>query len=174
VIEGSESLAPVAVPPAELSEEDLAVLPPGARPGQSRYRFARVALAALGALAAVFLFGYLRRPAPPETVESATAAEPAPGDPTLRTTAAAPGTPTSLASPAETTVEEPEQKQLRYWGPSTAAPEADSDDPMRGPRGPSVGRFPDLPPEFWSELRRRELESRAENGQPPAADPLEP
>jgi len=168
-LESSETLAPVAVPPEELSEEELAVL----RPGHSRAPWRTVLVAGLGALAAVFLIGYLRQPTPPKTVDSTTAAEPTPGDPTPRTSAAAPTA--NVASSSETTAEEPAEKQLRHWLPSTGATEADdSDDPMRGPRGPSVGRFPDLPPEFWSEIRLRELERRGESAQQPAADPLEP
>ena len=175
MLESPETLAPVAVPPEELSDEDLAVLPAGVRPGQSRSPWRKLLVAGLGALAAVFLIGYLRQPTPPRTVDSTTAAEPTPGDPTVRTSAAAPTTPADVASSTETTAEEPVEKQLRHWVPSTAVPEADySDDPMRGPRGPSVGRFPDLPPEFWSEMRRRELERRAESAQQSTADPLEP
>src|SRR6187399_436757 len=107
MLESPETLAPVAVPPEELSDEDLAVLPAGVRPGQSRSPWRKLLVAGLGALAAVFLIGYLRQPTPPRTVDSTTAAEPTPGDPTVRTSAAAPTTPADVASSTETTAEEP-------------------------------------------------------------------
>lgn len=157
-----ETLAPVALPEAELSDEDLAVLPRGARPGASRSGLRAGLLLLLGAAAAVFLFSYARAPASaPQPMFTEAAAQPV-AAPIDRGVPAAPAPAAETANPEETTADRPTQRAAHDRRlPLTVAEESALDEEARL-RGPSVGRFPDLPPEYWSELRRRELESRAE------------
>jgi len=161
VVEHPETLAPVALPQAELSDEDLAVLPVGSRPGESR-SLRRAVLAVLGVAAAVFLFttwSSSRRSPQPHTE---TAAQSLPGEP-VETSAPRPAPSPDVTPPSEAANEAPATSRTGHgrW----VAPEADTDEALDEEarlRGPSVGRFPDLPQEYWSELRRRDLESKAE------------
>lgn len=161
-VDHPETLAPVAVPQAELSDEDLAVLPPGSRPGESRsLRTAVIVL--LGAAAAVFLFSYSRSPATAPQPHTEPAAQPVAADPVDRGSAPPPARVTDVAPPSESTSDEPAARRLGHgrWVPPTSDDETALDEEARL-RGPSVGRFPDLPAEYWSELRRRDRESKAE------------
>lgn len=171
-VDHPETLAPVAVPQTELSDEDLAVLPPGSRPGQSRSGLRAGILVLLGAAAAVFLFSYARSPAPQKHTEAA--AQPVAAHGVDRGTAPSPARATDVAPPAAATTDEPAAHRGGHgrWFPPASADQAALDEEARL-RGPSVGRFPDLPPEYWSELRRKDLESRAERQRQLAADMLQ-
>ena len=162
-VDQPETLAPVALPQAELSDEDLAVLPAGARPGQSRSSARYGVLALLGAAVAVFLFSYARSPSNPPQVHTEPAAQPVSHEAVDRGTPAPPAQAQDIAPPSETTTEEPAAR--RVGGGRWVAPTPEEEAALEAERrrlGPSVGRFPDLPAEYWSELRRREQEGRAE------------
>ena len=160
-VEHPETLAPVALPQAELSDEDLAVLPVGSRPGESR-SLRRAVLAVLGVAAVVFLFiTWSSSPKSPQ-VHTEAAAQSLPGEP-VEASPPRPAQTSDVTPPSETANEEPAASRTGHgrW----VAPEADTDEALDAEarlRGPSVGRFPDLPQEYWSELRRRDLESKAE------------
>jgi len=171
-VDQPETLAPVALPPAELSDEDLAVLPAGARPGGSRSSARYGVLALLGAAVAVFLFSYVRSPSTTPQVHTEPAAQPVPHDAVDRGTAAPPARVDDAAPPTETTADEPAARRLshgRWVAPTPEEQEALEEERRR--LGPSVGRFPDLPAEYWSELRRREQEGRAERERELSTDP---
>ncbi len=169
-----ETLAPVALPQTELSEEDLAVLPPGSRPGESRAGLRAGILLLLGAAAAVFLFSYARSPATAPQAPTEAAAQPL-TDTVDRGSAPSPARANDFASPEATTTDAPAARRNAHgqWLPPAAGDETALDEEARL-RGPSVGRFPDLPAEYWSELRRKELESRAERQRQLAAEALAP
>lgn len=170
-----ETLAPVAVPPTELSDEDLAVLPPGSRPGASRSGLRAGILLLLGAAAAVFLFSYARSPATGPEPHTQAAAQPVAANANDPSTGLAPARATDVAPPTATTADEPSARRTGHghWVPPAVEDETALDEEARL-RGPSVGRFPDLPAEYWSELRRRDLESRAERQRQLATETLEP
>ena len=172
--EQPETLAPVAVPQEELSDEDLAVLPVGARPGESR-SLRNAILAVLGVAAAVFLFTTWWSPRKSPQQHTDAAAQPVPGEAVEQSAPVAPRRTADTAPPGETAGEEPAATRTGHgrW----VAPAAATDDAMDAEarlRGPSVGRFPDLPQEYWSELRRRELESKAERQQQLLEESLAP
>lgn len=161
-VEHPETLAPVAVPQAELSEEDLAVLPVGSRPGESR-SLRKAILAVLGMAAAVFLFTTwsASRKSPEPHTEAA--AQPAAGEPVELSAPVPPARTPDVAPPSETATETAAATRTGHgrW----IAPVANTDEALDEEarlRGPSVGRFPDLPQEYWSELSRRNLEAKAE------------
>ncbi|HWO11050.1 MAG TPA: hypothetical protein VNN80_16260 [Polyangiaceae bacterium] len=160
--EHPETLAPVAVPQAELSDEDLAVLPVGSRPGESR-SLRNAILAVLGVAAAVFLFTTSWSPRKSPEGHSEAAAQPVPGEAVEQNAPVPPARTADLAPPSDTASEEPAATRSghgRWVAPAAGTDEALDEEARL--RGPSVGRFPDLPQEYWSELRRRELEGKAE------------
>lgn len=157
-----ETLAPLALPSDELDDEDLAVLPLGSRK-QSSSLMGKVLVAALGALVAIFVFTKFWSPgttALPNDETTAAPAAAAPGSDPI----AAPPQPTGVDDPAAPPAESTDvPTKPSYHGPWLAPRPAaeDETEEQRRARGPSVGRFPDLPPEHWSELRRKERERRA-------------
>ncbi|HEU5073293.1 MAG TPA: hypothetical protein VFU02_03955 [Polyangiaceae bacterium] len=174
-VDHPETLAPVAVPQTELSEEDLAVLPPSARPGRSGSALRSGILVLLGAAAAVFLFSYAWSPTSAPQAHTEPAAQPLPA------AAVAPGPvapPAAAGDVAPFTTETSDETTARRIGHGRWLPpvsdEAAALDAEARLRGPSVGRFPDLPAEYWSELRRRDLESRAERQRQLASGASEP
>jgi hypothetical protein len=161
------SLAPHALPnEVGLEPEDLAVLPGRGKRGGSR----RIAPAA--AVLALLLLGVysFTRGGPSEAAdESPSAAAPGP-------VAAAPA---PVAKPARKPAEPEalsEEEPTRNALPMMMAPpaaDALSEAPDMGPNGPSVGRFPDLPPAVVSYLKS--VESAAKGGRStPAPDAAEP
>lgn len=175
-VDPPETLAPVAVPQTELSEEDLAVLPPGSRPGQSRSTLRTAVIVLLGAAAAVFLFSYARSPATGPQPQLEAAAQPVTADGLDQgVVPPSPPAPGDAASNEATSADEPATRGLGHgrWVPPASTDQAALDEEARL-RGPSVGRFPDLPAEYWSELRRRELEAKAERLRQLANESLAP
>jgi len=160
--EHPETLAPVAVPQTELSDEDLAVLPVGSRPGESR-SLRNAILAVLGVAAAVFLFTTWWSPRKSPEGHNQVAAQPVPGEPVEESAPVPPAHKSDVAPPGEAASDEPAAARSghgRWVAPAAGTDEALDEEARL--RGPSVGRFPDLPQEYWSELRRRELEGKAE------------
>lgn len=163
-----ETLAPLALPSDELDDEDLAVLPVGAR-GRSPSMVGKVLLAALGALVAILLFTKFWSPAAPTPPETAATAAPVVEQPNADAVARHP----VQADPASPTAEQASEAPAGHtyrgpWLPPHPATDDDAEATRRA-RGPSVGRFPDLPPEHWSELRRKEREQRAQRAAEAAA-----
>ncbi len=167
-----ETLAPQVMNSEELDEEDLAVLPMGARRSGSRLWLGKVTVAAMGAAVAVLMFGYHWWQDAPE-----------PGsDDSLPTVAATPadteGQPAvahgSTPLPSEDEKAEPDdastKTRLGRWIPPVALEEGEQNDTARGPRGPSVARFPDLPAAVWSYLRHAEREKTQSNTESGAAE----
>ena len=153
-----ETLAPQVMSSEELDEEDLAVLPTSARRSGPRAWLGKFTVGAMGAAAAVLMFGYLWWQEAPE---------PSSG-PTPPAAAAAPAAvthePVSRAPiDDEQPIAEPESPAARpsfgRWIPPVAAPADDSDETFAGPRGPSVARFPDLPAAVWSYLKQTERQN---------------
>jgi hypothetical protein len=136
-------------------------------------------LAVLGVAAAVFLFTTWSssRKSPQPHTEAAAQAEA--GELVAPSAPLPPRTP-DVAPPIETATEAPASRTGHgRW----MAPAADTDEALDEEarlRGPSVGRFPDLPQEYWSELSRRNLEAKAERQRKlleeslAPADPLAP
>jgi hypothetical protein len=108
----------------------------------------------------VLLFGYTWSQSNSHEDPTPVAAGPAAGvqSPALRPSTPAANPPFGASSSTETLAKNNNGGQQRLWFPVAAAvqaPEPEGDAAWL-PGGPSVARFPDLPPEVWSRLRQAE------------------
>jgi hypothetical protein len=178
-----ETLAPQVMDPEQLDDEDLAVLPGrgrskgtlGERTRGWVHTRGRVAVAALGALTALLAFGYTWWQTDSNGshgTDSPAAQTPAQASPDHQPPAAPSkgGTDVSGATNA-TDADQAAATNPRRWVGAWAAPASegvDETDAVNFPGGPSVARFPDLPAEFWSELRRKERQQGLTSADQPA------
>jgi len=157
------SLAPHALPSdGGLEPEDLAVLPGHGKSAGSR----RIApAAAVLALLLLGVYSFTRDGATAAPDESPSAAA-APG---LAAAAPAPAAKPAPkpAEPEALVEEEPTRKGLPMMMAPPAA-DTETEAPDLGPNGPSVGRFPDLPPSVISYLKK--VDQAAKSG--PSAAPV--
>ncbi len=158
-----ETLAPQVLATDHLDEEDLAVLPRSVRARGQGWPRKLAPFAALVALLALTFVWWTHRPNAVEEPERASATtQPGPA-PTLSEGQSNPDqTPAAPADSASVADETPYAPRLHgAWRPPSSTAEPDTAAPESLPGGPSVGRLPDLPAEYWSRLRQQEREKKA-------------